>query len=201
LGGTNNIYLTGWTSSSNFPCQTANTFFQGTYGGGWQEAFILKFDNSGNRIWSTYYGGTGADTGNCIATDSANNIFITGTTDSNNLPTQNAGTFYQNSIGGGNIDVFILKFDNLGNRLWATYFGGSGDDFIYTNDQISINKCGNVYMGITSTSSNLTTSGFCSGNYFDNNFNGGNFDEFILEFSNSGNLVWTTYPSNNRRKR
>jgi hypothetical protein len=128
---TGNIFVTGHTWSSNFPVLNAGTFFQGTYASGniWGgDVFILKYSNSGTLLWSTYYGGSGADVGNSIECDVFGNVFISGFTTSSNFPVQSGGNYFQPVIGGGTDDAFILKFDNSGNRLWSTYYGGSGSD-------------------------------------------------------------------------
>jgi gliding motility-associated-like protein len=189
-----NVFVTGNTSSPNFPVQNAGTFFQGTLGGGTFDVFILKFDNVGNLLWATYYGGSWDDYGYSIAIDNSGNVFVTGWTASTNFPLQNAGTFFQASNGGGLYDAFILKFDNAGNRLWATYYGGSGDETFGSYDIIAIDACGNVYLGFETSSDpfpHLQNS--CDTQYFDNTYNGGISDILLSLFNNSGNLLWCTY--------
>src|SRR2546425_651806 len=79
-----NAYVTGWTYSTNFP------FAQNSYSGG-RDAFIAKLNASGSAVvFSAYLGGSGADSGNAIAVDSAGNAYITGDTTSTNLPVLNA---------------------------------------------------------------------------------------------------------------
>jgi hypothetical protein len=77
--------------------------------------------------WSTYYGGSGDDRGKAIGSDEANNVFMGGhTTSTANIAT--SGT-YQTTYNAST-DGFIVKFNVLGIRVWATYFGGSGTDVI-----------------------------------------------------------------------
>ncbi|MEM4326318.1 MAG: SBBP repeat-containing protein, partial [Candidatus Pacearchaeota archaeon] len=197
-----NVFITGFTKSGDFPTQNAGTFFQGTYAGSggnnglwYGDAFILKFDNAGNCLWATYYGGSGDDWGSSIAIDGSGNVFIAGRTESFNFPTQNAGTFFQGSISG-NVDAFILKFDNVGNRLWATYYGGSGNECYYYGimDHLAIDNCGNIYLSFETSTTNfpyLVNS--CDAGYYDNTYNGGGHDVVISFFSNNGTLLWCTY--------
>src|SRR5439155_24484939 len=77
------VYLTGFTTSSNFPLRNA---LQTSSRGG-KEAFVLKLNPQGNAlVYSTYLGGSGSDTGNGIAVDSAGNAYVTGDTTSTNFP-------------------------------------------------------------------------------------------------------------------
>jgi hypothetical protein len=190
-----NVLVTGQTFSTDFPTQNAGTFFQGTNAGG-PDAFILKFGNAGNCLWATYYGGSGWDWGYSIATDASGNLFVAGQTQSTNLPTQNAGTFYQGA-NAGSYDAFILKFSNMVNLLWGTYYGGSGLETIADSyHNLAIDGCGNVYMGFVTNSTNITVQASCDAGYFDNTFNG-QYDQFIILFSNNGVLLWATYLGGN----
>jgi gliding motility-associated-like protein len=182
-----NVFVTGETNSPSFPLQNAGTFFQGTFGGGSNDAFILKFTNNGNRLWATYYGGSGSDIGNSICTDTNGNLFVTGETASTNFPLQNAGTFFQGTSGGGS-DAFILKFDNSGNRLWATYYGGSGTDY---GISICIDSNGNVFVIGETASTNFPLQN--AGTFFQGTYGGGLTDAFILKFDNTGNRLWASY--------
>ena len=178
-----NLFITGHSGSSNFPVTA------GTYGGNF-DVFILKFDNTGNRLWATCYGGTYDDEGKSIACDNTGNVFVTGHTWSGNFPLQTAGTFFQGTYGGGNIwggDVFILKFNNTGNLLWATYYGGSGAD---VGNSITCDGT-NVFVAGYSTSTDFPVQ--TAGTYFQPNIGGGTDDAFILKFDNAGNRLWATY--------
>src|SRR5947208_14358379 len=74
-----NVYLIGQTESTN-GIATAGAH-QTTIGGG-VDAFIVKFNSSGARLWATYYGGAGSDIPNGVKTDAAGNVYLTGYTSS-----------------------------------------------------------------------------------------------------------------------
>ena len=199
-----NLFITGFTTSINFPIQNAGTFFQNNYNGtgnsfDWGDAFILKFDSAGNRLWATYYGGVDDDMGQSIVVDGSGNVFVTGVTSSANFPVYDAGTFFQGALSGTFSDAFILKFDNSGNRLWATYYGGSFfEELSSTNtfSNLAIDACDNVYMSFSTGSSDIRTQPACDNGYFDGTLNGSG-DQFITRFSNIGELLWATYLGGN----
>jgi len=196
IDGSNNVFVTGVTSSTNFPVQNAGTFFQGTNAGGTFDGFILKFNNAGTRLWATYYGGSLRDDPMGIVTDGSGNIFITGYTASTDFPVLTAGTFFQGTNAGGR-DAFIVKFNNAGTRLWATYFGGSGNEVLSSSKNLAITSCGDVYMSIETSSTVLPLQASCDAGYFDNTYNGGTYDNFLILFSNTGALQWSTYIGGN----
>jgi len=137
--------------------------------------------------FSTYYGGTGNDRGMSVLLDNAGNIFMGGETSSTtNIATTGA---HQTTYAGGNLDAFLVKFNSDGVRQWATYFGGSGNDFIYNT---SIDYNGNIYAtGATTSSSNFATGGAHQSTY------GGGEDAYITKFNSQGQVQWTTYYGGN----
>ncbi len=130
------VWVTGTSWSTNFPLQNlSGAYNQGTYGGGYNDAFILKFSTSGTRSWATYYGGNSDDIGYSIHSDGTN-VWVTGSTYSYNFPLQTlSGAYNQGTYGGGGNDAFILKFSISGVRQWATYYGGTGDEVGKLNTQ------------------------------------------------------------------
>jgi hypothetical protein len=122
-----NVIIAGYTLSTNFP--TTPGAFQTTRGLKSYDAIIVKFDINGNVLWSTYYGGIEWDQAESMCADQNNNIYITGFTWSSNFPI--SVDALQGTFGGGQIDGFIVKFDQLGNRIWGTYYGGSLDEHFY----------------------------------------------------------------------
>ncbi len=100
-----NAYVTGTTSSTDFPTTTGA--FQTIYGGN-GDGFVTKLNPTGTAlVYSTYLGGTGEDVGLGIAVDTAGNAYVTGGTSSTNFPTTPGA--YQTSFGGGE-DAFVAKF-------------------------------------------------------------------------------------------
>ena len=140
VDATGNAYVTGNTTSSNFP--TANAF-QSTFAGPsfGSDAFATKLNANGTLAYSTYLGGNDFDTGFAIAVDGSANAYITGITTSSNFPTANA---LQPNNGGFAGDAFVTKLNNLGSGLiYSTYLGGSNID---SGRGIAVDSAGNAYV-------------------------------------------------------
>jgi uncharacterized protein (TIGR03437 family) len=103
VDGAGSAYVVGWTGSADFPTQSS---YQATYGEN-QDSFVTKLASAGNAlVYSTYVGGSAADTGTGIAVDAAGAAYITGETSSTNFPTQSA---YKATFLGGELDAFVAK--------------------------------------------------------------------------------------------
>ncbi|MCX7757260.1 MAG: SBBP repeat-containing protein [candidate division WOR-3 bacterium] len=185
-----NIYITGFTKSTNFPIYNPGTgaYFQAT-NFGQADVFVAKFSPNGQLLWATYYGGSSDDIGLAITSDHNCNIIVCGITFSSNFPLYNPGgnTYYQGYTGGG--DGFIIKFDSLGRRLWATCFGGGLSDVIYA---VATDFQGNIFIAGNSYSSNLPVYN-PGGNAYYQSTNAGSFDGFLAKFSSFGERLWATY--------
>ena len=124
LGKDNTIYISGETFSDNFP--TRNSYQASKVG--WEEdIFLACFSPTGsNLIFSTYFGGSGVDAGGYIGLDSGGDIYLAGSTGSDDFPTQSAFS----SKRSGSYDAFVSRFDSSGSLLvYSTYLGGRGIDF------------------------------------------------------------------------
>ncbi len=170
-----NTYITGYTQSPVFPVTPGA--FQSTSGGDY-DAFIMKFDASGQGVWCTYYGGSGYDFGYQIKIDSKGNPFISGYTYSNDL-------FVSMGSFAGVFDTYILKLNANGAFKWARYFGGSGGEFTVGMGCCKTDKM--VIAGFTSSQDIPVTPGAFQ------NTHAGALDIFIAVFDSSGNNLWATY--------
>jgi hypothetical protein len=138
-----NAYVTGYTESTDFP--TVNPIQSGNNGNG--DAFVAEVNtNATELVYSTYLGGSSADSGQGIAADLGGNAYVVGYTFSTNFPTYNA---YQ-AANGGSVDAFITKVASGGSNLvFSTYLGGKGDDRAWA---VALDAQLNVYV----TGSTLT---------------------------------------------
>jgi hypothetical protein len=119
-----NVYAVGYTASTGGIASAGA--YQGTVAGG-NDFFIAKFNSAGVRQWATYYGGSNDEQAYAI-TFRSGQVYIGGETNSEGLATAGA---HQTTTGISAADAgipFLARFDaNSGARVWATYYGGTGD--------------------------------------------------------------------------
>jgi len=117
------VGIVGSTSSSNFP--TVNALID-TLAGVATDAFVCKINATSKALsYSTYFGGSGADNAVGIVIDAEGAIYISGTTNSPDLPVVQP---LQDTLMGG-FDLFVAKIDFSGAPLIrSTYWGGVQDD-------------------------------------------------------------------------
>jgi len=109
-----NVWISGQTSSSNFPIQRPSCgYYDSTVGGlGNTDAFMLEFSTGGALQWATYYG-TDIENDNSYAWSDGSNLFIAGDAGTNGYPTKNPGGgayFWDSTVTSGEENLFIGKF-------------------------------------------------------------------------------------------
>ena len=114
--------ITGSTASVDFPV-SADAFQPALAGGSRADAFLTVYRN-GQRPFSTYFGGTGADAGGQLAVDSAGALVMIGSTESRDFPTSvGPMTLWKRSLG------FVARFPQIGARPQiASYLVGTADE-------------------------------------------------------------------------
>ncbi len=120
--GDGNAYVTGQTTSSDFP----TTLALQAVGAGGADAFVTKLSPDGGAlVYSTYLGGSRDDAGAGIAVDRARDVWVTGQTTSPDFPLAHAA---QPGEAGG-ADAFVTEIDRTGRSVVrSTYLGGRGND-------------------------------------------------------------------------
>lgn len=183
-----NAYITGKATGAFFPATSgAYDTTQNSL-----DAFVIKLNANGNALlYATYLGGTGSEEGHGIAVDSSGDIYVTGTTFSNNFPVVNA---LQTAFGGSR-DAFALKLRPAGggasDLLYSTYLGGAGDD---EATAVACDAGGNLYLTGYAASANYPT----TANAFDTSLAGTSGGDVVvtkLNPANSGaaSLVYSTF--------
>lgn len=136
-------------------------------------------------IWTSYYGGTGLDDSRGIYTDAIGDYYVTGATNSTTLISYLG---YQGLLGGSN-DVYVVKFNSLNQRLWATYYGRTGND---VGNDIVVDAYGGIY--VAGSTSSMSAFASASQQIV---YGGGPRDGFVLKLFPDGALEWCSYYGGN----
>ncbi|MBI2271225.1 MAG: SBBP repeat-containing protein [Bacteroidetes bacterium] len=196
--GANNLYVTGQCNNIGgaFPSQAWAGAYNQSAVSGFSDIFILRFSNSGVRTWATLYGGSNWDMAGSILCDASGNIYVTGETNSVDLPIQARSGAYNQAVWGGSgftsYDIFVLRFTTAGVLNWATYYGGAGNESFGSYDNLETDICGNVYVGLYASTGLYTFGTTTCSQYYDPSVNGSR-DPFIIKFSNAGSVLWATF--------
>ncbi len=175
VDGGGNAYVTGSTTSSDFPKQNSQGTQCGSGGCSGGDAFVAEINPSssggGSLVYSTPFGGSGADQGNGIAVDGNGDAYVVGTTHSTDFPTTGDALqgscgdapYYQTPCAVGDAFVFVLSpmtqhptpygFSiNYETQLYSSYLGGRGQD---GGNAIALDGRGNVDIAGATQSSNF----------------------------------------------
>ena len=145
-----NAYVTGTTTSPNFPNATG---FNGGVGNGDNsspnpvalmntfDAFVAKLNPQGTQLlYSTYIGGSNSDVSGGIAVDKDGNAYIVGTTGSADFPAPNPRQEDGDIIGSSGFDIFAVKLNPTGGRVYSTIPSHTADYKILSGDKDGINE-------------------------------------------------------------
>lgn len=177
-----NAYITGATFSTNFPVTPGAFDINKTTTD--SDVFVVKMNSTGTAlIYSTFFGGDNRDSGNDIAIDVAGNAYVTGQTDSSNIPIT-PGAFRTMPVGTDEFDAFAFKLNATGTALvYSTYLGpviGSAN---------AVDSSGNAYITGQANGDYPTTPGAFQ------TTPGGSSDAFVTKQLNSSGtaLVYSTF--------
>ncbi len=149
INASGNPYVAGYFNSSTLSFGSTTLTNAGN-----PDIFLAKYDAGGNVLWAKSAGGTGTDIATSVAVDNSGNPYVVGYfTDSTftfgSTTLTNADT---TSIWGSD-DIFLAKYDNAGNVLWAKSAGGTGTD---DATSVAVGTSGNPYVVGYFTDSTLT---------------------------------------------
>ncbi len=191
LLGTGEVYVTGDTSSSNFPF-TANAFDKALQGPGVFDGFVAVLNAAGSAVtYASYLGGTANDLGLGIDVDASGRAYVTGQSDSTDFPVS-PGAFNTTSNGGQ--DIVALKINPVGAGgsvpEFSTYLGG---DAVEAGNAIAVGQDGSVYIagGVKSANFPITPGAYDS-------LYSGSGEAFVARLtSNGGGLMYSTFLGGN----
>jgi hypothetical protein len=187
LGGTNddvatcvatdaegNAFVTGYFRSSTI---TFGTITLANSNPGSEDIFIVKYDAAGNAVWAKRAGGINIDRGNSISTDLGGNVLVTGWFYSSSI---SFGASTLTNASPGSTDIFVVKFDSVGNVLFARREGSTGSDAGYS---IATDAGANIVVTGTFNSSSIVFG-------TDTLTNAGNNNFFVVKYDSGGNVMW-----------
>ncbi|RMF60151.1 MAG: DUF11 domain-containing protein, partial [Calditrichaeota bacterium] len=180
VNSTGDIFVAGVTNSNDFP--TANAA-QGQFAGGFLDFFVARIDTStGTLVYSTYLGGSGDESSLRLLVDSADTVYVVGSTKSTDFPTLNA---LQPNSGGAD-EAVVAKLAPDGTLLFSTYLGGDGPD---RGTGLALDAAGNVWLtGYTESTDFPTTANALQDTSV------GARDAFLAQLSPDGSmLLYSTY--------
>ncbi len=127
-----------------------------SYGSGMYDVWLVMVDPSGEKTWDKTFGGALDDEASSIKKTSDGGFIIAGST---------------KSYGSGMYDLWLIRIDRFGSKLWDKTFGGAGDDM---GDSIQvIGDEGFVVAGTTASWGN------------------GDVDLLLMKIDSNGNELWT----------
>ncbi|MFO7562170.1 MAG: hypothetical protein R6X02_05975 [Enhygromyxa sp.] len=145
------------------------------------DAYLARFSAAGRREWGTYFG-QGRALVHSLEVDSSEGVYVVGATDlQDSLVTRKV---HQERYGGGESDLYIVRFTASGQRQWATYFGGESYE---REARTALDGAGNLYFSATTASERLATIGGPSSNI------GAQADVILGKLRPNGTLAWAVY--------
>lgn len=186
-----NVYIVGTAGAATFFNSNDVSSGVSITDTGAGDAFVAKYDSSGNFVWVAKIGSTSADLGYGIAVDSSGNVYVTGVQGGGTLTITNSagnGTFATTYTTIGGQDIFVVKFNTNGVAQWVTRIGGTASNDI--GRSIALDSSDNVFV-VGSFSGNVNiyqqngTTVWSTINSADGG--GGSIDAFIIKYDT--NLV------------
>lgn len=162
-----NSYVTGRFLGYGFDTLNSSDFF---------DIFVAKYNGAGNLMWFKTAGGSGADEGVAISQDTSGDLVVTGRIGGTGIVTFDDDTAPVQLQGGGGDDIFVAKYDQNGNLLWAKNSGGTGDEQV---NGIGVGSDGVIYLiGEFSETFHFADADLSSS---------GGHDIFVVSYSGAGN--------------
>ena len=183
LDSASNVVVAGSTGDTNFP--VTDNAVQSTFNSGVSDGVVVKLSSDGSQLlYSTFLGGSGDDELIDVAVDSADSIYVTGWTNSQNYPV----TFNPAQASfGGDQDMVVTKILATGGLFYSTYLGGDRRD---RGVGLAVNGSGALtVVGSSGSDGFPTTAGVLQPT---RNSNAG-FDATITKLNPSGEIQQSTF--------
>jgi hypothetical protein len=163
------LYLTGCF---------CDTIYNNLIPEGYDDAFVTKYDTSGNLIWARHAGGSSFEGGRSVAVDNNSNVYNTGAF-KDTVTFMDTTSSEVTLISNGEQDIYISKYDSSGNLIWVKQAGGISYDYGYsitTDNHNDVYITGSFYEIAVFEDTTLTSKG--------------ENDIFVLKLDSAGNRTW-----------
>jgi len=123
IDGSGNVIITGESYSD----------LDGNTNSGGMDLFVIKYNSSGTKQWSKLFGTSSFEGGSGIATDSSDNIYLTGNTEGG----------LDGQTNSGSNDIYLIKLNSSGTNQWTKLLGTSGQD---RGEKVATDSSDNIYV-------------------------------------------------------
>ncbi len=177
-----NVFIAGYFFSSSITIGSTTLTNSGSIDS--SDMYVAKFDSLGNFKWARKAGGDKDDRINSMKTDISGNVVVTGSFQSPYLAFPPGKDTVRNAAATGVDQVFIIKYDSLGNYVWSAGAGGVGYDYGYA---VATDPGNNIYVTGAFNSSTIT--------FGDTVLNitpgsAGLDDMFVVKYDSTGKVLW-----------
>lgn len=173
-----NAYVVGSTLSTNFPT-VAGSLGVNDPDPGTEDIFITKINPAGTaKIYSTYVGGVGTQSGHGIAVDSTGKVTIAASSDAVD-PDGDAVAVRLNAAGNSAA---------VANGGYVKIFGGTNDN---SAEDVAVDAAGNAYL--TGSTSSVLGNTFPVVNAVQPAFATGFYDSFVTKLDTAGNITYSSF--------
>ncbi len=143
------------------------------------DIFVVKYGPDGNVLWVRTAGSPGSESGSSTATDGSGNLYITGWFSN---PVISFDSINLHSVGSpSSVNMFLTKYDDMGNVLWARAAGGTHGVLCYGT---ATDLHGNIYLTGSFLGNSVT---FGPVTLYSSHTG---FSIFLAKYDPSGNVVW-----------
>jgi hypothetical protein len=148
---------------------------------GYEDAFLAKYDDAGQLLWTRQFGTKDSDAGVGVSADHFGNVYVTG--EMGGYLGSAASVFSGNFLTGipSGSTAFLRRYDSAGNLIWNRQFGSAVNNTGAIAHDVSTDSFGNVFIA-----------GVASGNLVEPKTAGPG--AFVSKYDASGNLIWSRKP-------
>lgn len=168
LTADNGIIMCGNSASDKSVYKSENN--RGKRGDFW----VVKLDKNGNKVWDKTIGGDDDDMALAIRKTIDGTYLMAGFSSSNK-------SFEKSENSKGGLDIWIVKIDSMGNKIWDKTIGGDGEDQPVITEHLEQTPDGGcIINGLSNSGVSGTKTDSCRGNY----------DCWITKLNKLGNIEW-----------